>query len=83
MTDISSTVQLKTIAARFSSSWRATTRAHAGRSVNGPACQSAGEAEKFLDFLQTKVWISTQNAPALASAPRTKVLEPADTASGS
>lgn len=45
--------------------------------------QSAGEAEKFLDFLQTKVWISTQNAPALASAPWTKVLEPADTASGS
>jgi hypothetical protein len=40
--------------------------------------QTAGEAEKFLDFLRTTVWTSTQNAPALAGIPDTKILEPAD-----
>jgi hypothetical protein len=40
--------------------------------------QTPGEAETFLDFLQTRVWTSTQNAPALAGAPQTRILEPAD-----
>ena len=40
--------------------------------------RTAGEAEKFLDFLRTTVWTSTQNAPALAGIPETKILEPAD-----
>lgn len=38
--------------------------------------QSADEAEKFLDFLQTKIWTSPQNAPGLAGTPHTKILEP-------
>jgi hypothetical protein len=45
--------------------------------------QAAGEAEKFLDFLQTQVWPSAQNAPALAGTPQVKILELADTAYGS
>jgi hypothetical protein len=32
-------------------------------------------AERFLDFLQTKVWSSPENAPALAGSPQTKLLE--------
>lgn len=40
--------------------------------------QTVGEAETFLDFLQTRVWTSTQNAPALAGAPQAKILEAAD-----
>jgi len=44
--------------------------------------QTVGEAEKFLDFLQTRVWTSTQNAPALAGTPQTRILEPVDAASG-
>lgn len=44
--------------------------------------QTVGEAEKFLDFLRTKVWSSTQTAPALAGIPQTRILEPADAASG-
>src|SRR5436190_542951 len=39
--------------------------------------QTTGEAEKFLDFLRTTVWSSPENAPALAGAPQTKILEPA------
>jgi hypothetical protein len=39
--------------------------------------QTVGEAEKFLDFLQAKVWASMQNAPALAGTPQTRILEPA------
>ena len=45
--------------------------------------QTTGEAEKFLDFLRTKVWSSPQNAPALTGTPQTRILEPADAASGS
>ena len=43
--------------------------------------QTAGEAARFLDFLQTRVWSSSQNAPALAGTPQTRILEPADVAS--
>jgi hypothetical protein len=35
------------------------------------------EAEAFVEFLRTKVWSSRENAPALAGAPHTKILEPA------
>jgi|SRR3974377_1598949 len=42
--------------------------------------QTPDEAEKFLDFLRAKVWNSTESAPALAGAPHTKILEPADAA---
>jgi hypothetical protein len=44
--------------------------------------RTAGEAEKFLDFLQTTVWSSAQNAPALDGTPQTRILEPAEAASG-
>jgi hypothetical protein len=44
--------------------------------------QIVGEAERFLDFLRTTVWSSSQNAPALAGTPRTRILETADVASG-
>jgi hypothetical protein len=43
--------------------------------------RTAGEAERFLDFLRTTVWSSPENAPALAGTPQTKILEPAGTAS--
>ncbi|WP_441248310.1 hypothetical protein [Kitasatospora sp. McL0602] len=36
---------------------------------------TAGEAERFLDFLRTKVWASPENAPALAGTPQVKILE--------
>ncbi|HLH83645.1 MAG TPA: hypothetical protein VKV38_10305 [Trebonia sp.] len=39
--------------------------------------QTVGEAERFLDFLQTQVWASPQNAPGLAGTPHTRILEPA------
>jgi hypothetical protein len=42
--------------------------------------QTAGEAERFLDFLRTRVWSSSDDAPALAGAPQTRILEPADLA---
>jgi hypothetical protein len=42
------------------------------------AFDSTGEAERFLAFLQTKVWASAQNAPALAGTPQTRILEAAD-----
>jgi len=44
--------------------------------------QTAGEAARFLDFLRTRVWSSSQNAPALAGTPQARILEPADVASG-
>jgi hypothetical protein len=44
--------------------------------------QTAAAAEEFLDFLRTKVWTSTQTAPALVGTPQTKILEPAGMASG-
>jgi hypothetical protein len=36
---------------------------------------TTGEAERFLAFLQEKVWSSRENAPALAGAPQVKILE--------
>ena len=44
--------------------------------------RTAGQAEKFLGFLQTKVWASPDNAPALAGPPQAKILEPVGPASG-
>jgi hypothetical protein len=38
---------------------------------------SRGEAEAFLRFVTTQVWGIPQNAPALAGAPKTMILEPA------
>ena len=34
-----------------------------------------GEAERFLELLRTRVWSSPENAPALAGAPQTRILE--------
>lgn len=42
--------------------------------------QTLDEAERFLHFLQTKVWNSAENAPALVGTPQTKILEAADAA---
>jgi hypothetical protein len=39
---------------------------------------TTGEAERFLEFLQKKVWSSPENAPALIGTPQTKILEPAE-----
>ena len=39
--------------------------------------QTVGEAEKFLDFLRTRVWTSPDSAPGLAGVPQTRILEPA------
>lgn len=36
---------------------------------------TAAEAEKFLEFLHSKVWSSRENSPALAGTPRTRILE--------
>ncbi|CAL9335156.1 hypothetical protein C1708_32140 [Streptomyces sp. DH-12] len=33
------------------------------------------DAERFLGFLQTNVWSSSGTAPALAGAPRTRILK--------
>jgi hypothetical protein len=44
--------------------------------------ETPGEAEKFLDFLRAKVWVSSENAPALAGTPQAKILQPAGAASG-
>jgi hypothetical protein len=38
------------------------------------------EARRFLAFLETTVWSSPRNAPALAGAPRTSILRPAPAA---
>ena len=35
------------------------------------------DAQRFLGFLQTKVWSSPQNAPALVGAPQTRILQSA------
>ena len=35
------------------------------------------EAQRFLGFLESKVWSSNDNAPALARIPQTKLLQPA------
>jgi hypothetical protein len=35
------------------------------------------EAERFLEFLRTRVWSSPDTAPALAGTPRTRILTPA------
>lgn len=40
---------------------------------------TTGEAERFLEFLQTTVWPSRENAPALIGAPHTRILEPVAT----
>ncbi|MBA2699493.1 MAG: hypothetical protein H0U61_12120 [Nocardioidaceae bacterium] len=44
---------------------------------------TTAEAEHFLAFLQTKVWASPENSPALVGAPTTKILEPAGGQTGS
>jgi hypothetical protein len=44
--------------------------------------QTVAEAEGFLEFLRTRVWTSTVNAPALAGTPKTRVLGPANSAYG-
>lgn len=36
---------------------------------------SADQAERFLGLLQTRIWASPGNAPALAGTPRTRILE--------
>ena len=33
------------------------------------------DAQRFLGFLQTRVWSSPENAPALVGAPQTKILQ--------
>ncbi|HMG27613.1 MAG TPA: hypothetical protein VKH36_12455 [Acidimicrobiia bacterium] len=38
--------------------------------------RTVGEAEAFLRFLKDQVWAVPENAPALAGAPDTMVLEP-------
>lgn len=40
-------------------------------------------AQRFLDFLQTRVWTSRENSPALVGAPRTSILETAEQAQDS
>ncbi|MEP7035346.1 MAG: hypothetical protein ABI934_07145 [Actinomycetota bacterium] len=39
--------------------------------------ETTREAESFLGFLRSKVWSSTENAPALVGTPQTRILEPA------
>jgi hypothetical protein len=39
---------------------------------------TTSEATTFLEFLRTKVWASREQSPALVGAPRTTILEPAD-----
>ena len=38
---------------------------------------TTAEAARFLRLLQTKVWSSPDNAPALVGTPRTTILQPA------
>jgi hypothetical protein len=38
---------------------------------------TVGEAEKFLGFLRANIWGVTENSPALAGEPRTRILEAA------
>ena len=44
--------------------------------------RTAGEAAKFPDFPQAPVWSSAQNAAAPDGTPQTRILEPAEAASG-
>jgi hypothetical protein len=37
------------------------------------------DAQRFLTFLQSRVWSSPENAPALVGAPQTKILQSAPT----
>jgi hypothetical protein len=39
---------------------------------------TAADAAAFLTFLNTSVWASRDNAPALAGAPLARILQPAD-----
>lgn len=39
------------------------------------------EAERFLGFLHANVWTSSDNAPALARKPQTRILEAASSSS--
>jgi hypothetical protein len=54
------------------------------RPVNDPAYvvvdldfDTAEEAERFLGFLRANVWASSENAPALAGKPQTRILQAA------
>ena len=38
---------------------------------------TTSEAANFLGFLQANVWSSSDNSPALAGTPQTRILEPA------
>ena len=38
---------------------------------------SADEAQRFLSFLESTVWTSRENAPALVGTPQAKILQPA------
>jgi hypothetical protein len=40
---------------------------------------TAGQAEHFLDLLQTRVWTSRDNSPALAGSPLTRIIEVRET----
>jgi hypothetical protein len=40
--------------------------------------RTTGEAAKFLDFLQTRVWAGAQDTPGLAGTPQTRILESAE-----
>lgn len=39
---------------------------------------TVGAAEEFLEFLRSSVWSNPERAPALAGAPQTRILTPAD-----
>jgi len=39
---------------------------------------TVAEAERFRDFLRTKVWASPESSPALVGLPQARVLEEAD-----
>lgn len=43
---------------------------------------TADEARAFQTFLETQVWAITENSPALAGKPDTKILETVDPLSG-
>jgi len=36
---------------------------------------TVNQAEAFLDFLRTRVWVNRDNSPALIGAPTTRILE--------
>jgi hypothetical protein len=39
---------------------------------------TTSEAQSFLAFLETKIWTTKENAPALNGTPQTKILESAE-----